>query len=78
MGKDLAYNKMFLQIFISEEPLGYKELKRDGGLMNYVFATYRSCRPFLKEMHLTLDSWCPHQDPEGRKQGPYGLGSDLS
>ena len=29
-------------------------------------------------MHLTLDSWCPYWDYEGRKQDPYGLVSDLS
>ena len=29
-------------------------------------------------MHLTLDSWRPHRDPEGWKQDPGGLCIDLS
>ena len=37
-----------------------------------------SCRPFLKGMYLTLDSWHPHWDYEGRKQDSDGLDSDLS
>ena len=31
----------------------------------------------MKGMHLTLDFWHPHRDPEGWKQDPYGLDSDL-
>ena len=32
----------------------------------------------MKVMHITLDSWRPHQDPEGWKQDPNGLVSDMS
>ena len=32
----------------------------------------------MKVMHLTLDSWRPHWDSEGRKKDPDGLDSDLS
>ena len=32
----------------------------------------------MKVMHLALDSCRPNQDPEGWKQYPYGLDSDLS
>ena len=42
MGEYLAYNKKWLQKFVLEEPLEYKELKRDRGLLNYVFYTYMS------------------------------------
>ena len=56
----------------------YKELKSDRGLLNYVIETYRSCRPFLKRMHLTLDSWCTHRYPGIWKQDSDELGSDLS
>ena len=28
-------------------------------------------------MHISLDSWCPHQYPEECKQGPYGLDGDM-
>ena len=53
----------WLQRVTSEEPLNYKELQSDRVFPNYVFDTYKSCRPFLKGMHITLDSWRPHQDP---------------
>ena len=56
----------------------YKELQSDWGLFNYVFDTYRSFRPFLKVMHLTLYSWLPKSDPEGCKQDIYGMDSDIS
>ena len=32
----------------------------------------------MKVMHLTLDSWSPHQDPEGWKQDSYGMDGDLA
>ena len=57
--------KKWLQRVASVEPLDCKELQSDQGLPNYVFDTYRSCSKFLKGMHLTLDSWCPHRDSEG-------------
>ena len=60
------------------ERLDYKELKIDQGLLNYVFDVYRSCRPFLRGIHITLDSWRPHRDSEGWKQDPDGLYSDMS
>ena len=53
-------------------------MKNDQGLLNGVFDTYRSCRSFLKEMHINLDYCCPHQDPEVRKQDPYGMDSNIS
>ena len=66
-----------LQRVASEELLDYKEFQSDLGLMNYVFDTYRSCRPFMKVMHLTLDYWLPYRDPEGWKQDVDGLDIDL-
>ena len=47
-------------------------------LLNHIFDTNNSCRSFLKVMHLTLDYWRPHQDPEGWKQDPGGLDSNLA
>ena len=61
-----------------EETLEYKELQSDQGLLNYFFDSYSICGPFLKVMNINLDSWRPHQDPEGWKQDPYGLDSYLS
>ena len=46
--------------------------------MHHVFDTYRSCITFMKGMNLTLESWRPHWYPEGYKQDPDVLGSDLS
>ena len=60
-------------MFASEEPLDYKELQSDRVLLNFFFDTYSSCRPFMKGIHLNLDSWSPYRDPEGCKQETYGL-----
>ena len=67
----------WLQRVASEESMNYKELQSDRGLLNHVFDKYISCSPFMKGMHLTLDSWNPHWDPEGWKQDQYGLDIDL-
>ena len=77
MDQDRIITEKWLQRVTSEEPLDYKELQSDQGLMNYVFDTYRSCRKFLKGMHLTLDSWQQHRDSEGWKWDPYVLYIDL-
>ena len=67
--------KKWLQRVALGEPLDHKELKSDQGLINYVFDTYRSWRPFLKVMHLTLESWIQHWDSEVWKQEPDVLDS---
>ena len=35
------------------------------GLLVYVARTYRDMNPYLKRMHLTLDSWRPYRDKDG-------------
>ena len=70
--------KKWMQRVALGELLDYKELQSNRRLLNYVFDTYRSCRPFLKGMHLTWDYWRPHWDSEGWKQDPDGMDSDLS
>ena len=50
-----------------------RSCKFDLGLLNNVFVTYMISRPFLKGMHISLDSWSPYWDPEGSKQDPDGL-----
>ena len=69
--------KKWLQRVTSEEPLNYKELQSEQGMLNCVFESHWSCRPFLKGMDIILYFWCPHRDPEGWKQDPGGLGSDI-
>ena len=53
-------------------------MQSDWGLPNCVFDTYRSCRPFLKVIHITLEYWRLYWDSEEWKQDPDGLDSDLS
>ena len=69
--------KKWLQKVALGEPLDYTELQSYPGLLNNVFDTYRSCRPFLEGMHITLDSWSPYWDSEGWKKDPDVLESDL-
>ena len=59
-------------------PWTTRSCKFDLGLLNNVFVTYMISRPFLKGMHISLDSWSPYWDPEGSKQDPDGLIIDLS
>ena len=56
--------------------MDYRELQSDRRLLNYVFDTYISFRPFLKGMNITLESCYPHREPEVWKQYPYGLDID--
>ena len=42
-------------------------LKSIGGFLVYGSITYRDINPYLKGLHLTLDTWIPHRDEEGRK-----------
>ena len=67
MGKDAARNLKWMQRVASVEPLDCKELQSYQVLLNYLFATHSSCRPFLKGMHLTLDSCRSYWDSEGWK-----------
>ena len=68
----------WIQRVTSEGPLYYKELKSYQGLLNHFFGTYNIYRPFMKGIHLTLESWRPHREPEGWKQEPDGLEGDLA
>lgn len=42
-----------------------KQLERDRGFLIYVCRTYSELRPYLKGMHLTLDSWREGRDDAG-------------
>ena len=48
------------------------------GFLNYVFDTYKSCRPFLKGMHIALDYWQPYRNSKVWKQDPYVMDNDLT
>ena len=53
---------------VSRGCLDHKQLERDRGFLIYLSRTYRSMCPYLKGIHLTLDSWRKGRDNEGWKQ----------
>jgi hypothetical protein len=48
-------------------PFCHKTLERQRGFLVYVTHTYPSLVPYLKGIHLTLDSWRPWRDSDGWK-----------
>ena len=51
----------------SEKEIDRKELERIRGFLVYVSLTYQSLVPYLKGVHLTLESWRPDRDEDGWK-----------
>jgi hypothetical protein len=51
----------------SGEDLDFKTLERHRGFLVYVARTYPAMFPFLKGIHLTLDSWRPWRNGDGWK-----------
>jgi hypothetical protein len=51
----------------SGKPLHFKTLEWQRGFLVYITRTYPSLVPYLKGIHLTLDSWRPNRDNEGWK-----------
>ena len=47
--------------------LNFKKLESDRGYLIHVATTYKQMIPFLKGIHLTLDSWRPNQKDDGWK-----------
>jgi hypothetical protein len=50
-----------------KDPLNHKELERDRGFLVHVQHTYPAITPYLKGIHLTIDSWRIGRDEEGWK-----------
>ena len=48
--------------------IDYKFLERGRGFMIYFCRTYTSFVPYLKGLHLTMDSWRPGRDHDGWKE----------
>jgi len=46
-------------------------LEQKCGFLVHLQRTYPSITPFLKGIHLTLDSWCPGRDADGWKVGGH-------
>ena len=48
----------------------HKELERIRGFLVYVATTYEVMTPYLRGIHLTLDSWRPNRDADGWARAP--------
>ena len=48
--------------------MDFKNLERGRGFLVYLSRTYPSIVPYLKGIHLSIDSWRPHRDKAGWKQ----------
>jgi hypothetical protein len=48
--------------------LEFKRLERTRGFLVHLQRTYPAITPYLKGLHLTIDSWRPGRDSEGRKE----------
>ena len=46
----------------------HKQLERDKGFLIYISRTYRIMSPYLKGVHLTLDSWRRGRNKDGWKK----------
>ena len=51
----------------TDDPIDRKELEKIRGFLVYVSLTYKALVPYLKGIHLTLESWRPDRDEEGWK-----------
>ena len=54
----------------SDEEIDRKELEKIRGFLVYVSLTFQSMVPYLKGIHLTLESWRPDQNEEGWRLSP--------
>jgi hypothetical protein len=55
------------------ELLNHKSLERDRGFLVHVQHTYPAITPYLKGLHLTIDSWREGRDSDGWKLSPSAL-----
>jgi hypothetical protein len=54
----------------SDAIIPHKELESARGFLVYVARTYGAMVPYLKGLHLTLDSWRPDRDEDGWRYAP--------
>lgn len=66
--KAKGYLSAIRQELVKDGLLNHKILEQQRGFFIHLQCTYPCITPFLKGMHLTLDSWRPHRDSEGWKQ----------
>jgi len=55
-----------------QSTIAYKPLEQKRGFFIHLMRTYPCITPFLKGMHMTLDSWRGGRTPEGWKRGEVG------
>ena len=63
--KAKGFIKMIKQIVSSSDKINHKELEKMRGFLLYVTRTYPAMVPYMKGIHLTLDSWRPGRDIDG-------------
>ena len=63
--KDILARIWSEMLMSTDGMLSRKQLERDRGFLIYVSRTYPDLRPYLKGIHLTLDSWRPGRDDDG-------------
>ena len=54
----------------SKPILDFKSLEKDRGFLVYLSGTYKTINPYLKGIHLTLDSWRANRNADGWKMKP--------
>jgi len=55
------------EVMISSEGIEHKTLEHHRGFLVYKLWTHPLLNPFLKRIHLTLDSWRPYRAKDGWK-----------
>jgi hypothetical protein len=65
--KAKGYVALLQDQLVKDNTFNHKELERIRGFLVYFVRTYPSFSPYLKGIHLTLDSWQPGRDQEGWK-----------
>ena len=65
--KTKKYLDWIVKNYCEEDGIPFKQLERIRGFLVYTTRTYPAMVPYLKGIHLTLDGWRKHRDPEGWK-----------
>jgi hypothetical protein len=65
--KARAYNQQLHDTASTTNSFNFKELESIRGYLTYIIRTYPAFTPYLKGVHLTLDSWQPGRSGDGWK-----------
>jgi len=75
--KTQRHIEWIVEHFDDADGIPFKPLERIRGFLVYTTRTYPSMVPYLKGIHLTLDSWREHRDDEGWKLIGVNWNEDL-